>query len=240
MGAPKVSVVMPVLNEEEFLEQTLKTIRAQTFKDYELIVVDNGSTDRSREIAARFADRVLVEPQRGYDLALHRGISEAQGELIVQADADTLYPPHWLARMVQAFEGKGVVCAYGPWAFRESPRWRKPLEAGLCIVVQLLTHALGLPQTTGLNMGFRKEAYVQVGGYPALRRLSAIDVRLGLRLRRVGKVRFVPKMLVYTSNRAFRKRGALRHWLLMIRNFWDIVLHRDRLTLDHWYAWRRD
>lgn len=240
MKAPRVSVVMPVLNEEEFLEETLRTLRAQTFTDYELIVVDNGSTDRSREIAARYADRVILEPQRGYDVALHRGIREAQGELIVQADADTLYPPHWLARMVRALEGKGVVCAYGPWAFRESPRWRRPLEAALCLATQSLTHALGFCQTTGFNMGFRREAYERVGGYPALRRLSAMNVRLGLRLRRVGRVRLVPKMLVYTSNRAVRKRGALRHWLLTIRNFWDIVLHRDRLTLDHWYSWRRD
>jgi glycosyltransferase involved in cell wall biosynthesis len=240
MGTPKVSVVMPVLNEEEFLEQTLKTLRAQTFTDYELIVVDNGSTDRSQEIAARFADRVIVEPRRGYDLALHRGISEARGEFIVQADADTLYGPHWLALIVHALEAQGVVCAYGPWAFRESPPWRRRLEAVLCGACQFLTHLFGFCQTTGFNMGFRKDAYFQVGGYPALRHLAGIDVRLGLRLRRVGKVRFVPKLVVSTSNRVFRRRGALRHWLLMIKNFWDIVLHRNRVTLDEWYAWRRE
>ncbi|MFN3346479.1 MAG: glycosyltransferase family 2 protein, partial [Candidatus Bipolaricaulaceae bacterium] len=98
---------MPVLNEEEFLERALKTLREQTFSDYELIVVDNGSTDRSPEIAARFADRVIVEPQRGYDRALHRGISEARGQFIVQADADTFYPPRWLSLMVRALEGEG-------------------------------------------------------------------------------------------------------------------------------------
>lgn len=239
MSKPQVSVVVPVLNEEEFLERMLKTIRAQTFTDYELIVVDNGSVDRSPEIAARFANRVMSEPHRGYDRALHRGISEAQGELVVQADADSIYTPQWLSLMVQALEGEGVVCAYGPWAFVESPRWRQRLEAALCTVVQGATHMVGFCQTTGFNMGFRRDAYFQVGGYPALRSLAAADVRLGLRLRRVGKVRFVPRMLVYTSNRAFRRRGPWRHWFLMMRNFWDIVLRRDRLTLDDWYAWRR-
>lgn len=240
MNPPKVSVVMPVLNEEEFLERSLRTLRAQTFQDYELLVVDNGSTDRSPEIAARFADRVIVEPQRGYDRALHRGILEAKGEFIVQADADSLYPPGWLATMVRALEAPGVVCAYGPWAFLESPRWRQGLEAAVCRAVQLTTHLLGLCQTTGFNMGFRRDAYFRVGGYPALGGLAAADLRLGLRLKRVGKVRYVPGMLVRTSNRAFRRRGALRHWLLMLWNFWDIVLKRDRLTLDDWYAWRRD
>ncbi|MGB9757322.1 MAG: glycosyltransferase family 2 protein [Candidatus Bipolaricaulaceae bacterium] len=238
MDRPKVSVVMPVLNEEEFLEETLRTLRAQTFKGFELLVVDNGSTDRSPEIAARYADRVVREPVRGYDRALHRGICEAQGEFIVQADADTLYPSDWLARMVKALEEEGVVCAYGPWAFRESPSFRQRLELFLNTLIQFLTHHLGFCQTTGLNMGFRRDAYFLVGGYPALGGLAAADIRLGLRLRRVGKVRFVPHMCVYTSNRAFRRRGALRHWLLMIRNFWDIVLRRDRLTLEDWYAWR--
>ncbi len=239
MSAPRVSIVMPVLNEEEFLERTLQALRRQTFREYELIVVDNGSTDRSPEIAARFADRVIVEAQRGYDRALHRGISEARGELIVQADADTFYPPHWLSLMVQALEKTGVVCAYGPWAFWESPPWRRRVEAALCTAVQRVTHLFGFCQTTGLNMGFRKEAYVQVGGYPALGGLAAIDIRMGLRLKRVGKVEFVPDMLVYTSDRAFRRRGFWRHGLLMWRNFWDIVLHQDRLTLEDWYAWRR-
>lgn len=240
MSKPQVSVVVPVLNEEEFLERMLKTIRGQTFTDYELIVVDNGSDDRSPEIAARFADRVMSEPERGYDRALHRGISEAQGELVVQADADSIYTPQWLSLMVQALEGAGVVCAYGPWAFVESPPWRQRLEAALCTVVQCATHLVGFCQTTGFNMGFRRDAYFRVGGYPALKSLAAVDIRLGLRLRRVGKVRFVPSMLVYTSNRAFRRRGPWRHWSLMMRNFWDIVLHRDRLTLDDWYAWRRE
>lgn len=233
-----MSVVVPVLNEEEFLEETLQTLRAQTFKDFELLVVDNGSTDRSPEIAARYADRVVEEPVRGYDRALHRGISEAQGEFIVQADADSLYPPDWLARMVAALEKEGVVCAYGPWAFRESSRWRQRLELFLNVLLQFIAHYLGFCQTTGFNMGFRREFYFLVGGYPALRGLAAADIRLGLRLRRMGKVRFVPHMCVYTSNRAFRRRGALRQLLLMMRNFLDIVFHRDRLTLEDWYEWR--
>lgn len=73
MSEPTITVVVPVLNEEGFLAETLRSLRAQTFTDFELIVVDNGSTDGSPEIAARFADRVLVEGRRGPAWAMARG-----------------------------------------------------------------------------------------------------------------------------------------------------------------------
>ncbi|MCS7239673.1 MAG: glycosyltransferase family 2 protein [Candidatus Bipolaricaulota bacterium] len=234
-----MTVVVPVLNEEDFLEETLRSLRHQTFRDFELIVVDNGSTDASIDIAQQFADRVVIEPQKGYDFALHRGILEAQSPLIAQADADTLYPRDWLSKMVRALDNSGVVCAYGPWAFRENPKWRRHLELSLCWSTQLITHLFGFPLATGCNMGFRREAYFRVGGYPALNHLAGADTRLGLRLRQVGKVRFVPDMIAYTSNRVVRQQGVWRRWALTVRVLVDILMHRDQVTLDQWYDWRR-
>lgn len=239
MGAARITVVVPVLNEETFLEQTLKSLRNQAFHDFEVIVVDNGSTDSSVEIAQRFADKVIIEPRKGYDFAVHRGIMEAQSPLIAQADADTLYPPDWLSKMVQALDKAGVVCVYGPWAFRENSKWRRGLELGLCWITQLVAHLLGFCLSTGCNMGFSREAYFQVGGYPALNHLAGADTRLGLLLRRVGKVRFVPTMVAYTSNRAVKRQGVWKRWALTVRIVVDILLHRDRITLEQWYDWRR-
>ncbi|RLE31116.1 hypothetical protein DRJ54_01230 [Candidatus Acetothermia bacterium] len=72
---PRVTVVVPALNEEHWLPATLESIRAQRFKDYELIVVDNGSSDRTPEIAHEFADRVIHEGKRGAVYAMHRGFT---------------------------------------------------------------------------------------------------------------------------------------------------------------------
>ena len=58
--APLVSVIMPTFNGERFLEETFSSIFEQTFTDYEVIVVDDGSTDRTREILARYADRLII------------------------------------------------------------------------------------------------------------------------------------------------------------------------------------
>ena len=90
----EVSVVLPCLNEEETVAACV--MQAQTWFRRsgvrgEVIVVDNGSTDRSREEALRAGARVVREPQRGYGAAHRRGFAEARGEIIVMADADATY-----------------------------------------------------------------------------------------------------------------------------------------------------
>ncbi|MBC7317717.1 glycosyltransferase family 2 protein [Candidatus Bipolaricaulota bacterium] len=231
---PIITVVVPVLNEEENLRTTLESLRAQTFKDYELIVVDNGSTDRSLEIARQHADLVLFEERRGAVWAMHRGFLSARGEFLAGADADTIYPPTWLAKMVRALSKPGTVAAYGPMGFRESPTPLKELEAFGYGVLAIFSRLFGVHLTGAANFGFHKEAYIEVGGYEKFGHLASPDFWLSLNLKKIGKVRFVPNMVCYTSNRRFVKlrwkAGFLAFW------FWlDVALRRGRLTAeDYW------
>lgn len=90
----KVSVVLPCLNEEKTIGICIEKIKTAFQKynlDGEIIVVDNGSTDKSAEIAKRAGVIVISEPKRGYGNACHRGIIEAKGNFIVMADADDTY-----------------------------------------------------------------------------------------------------------------------------------------------------
>ena len=77
-----ISVVVPALNEEKYIGHCLSSLRAQHYPRelYEIIVVDNASTDRTAEIARRFGLKVVFEPQRGVGRARHRGAQEARGE----------------------------------------------------------------------------------------------------------------------------------------------------------------
>ncbi|MBC7220454.1 glycosyltransferase family 2 protein [Candidatus Bipolaricaulota bacterium] len=236
MAAPQVTVVVPVLNEEGTLEETLRSLRAQTWRDFELLVVDNGSTDRSPQIAARFADRVIVEPKRGALPAMHRGFSEARGAFVVGADADTVYPPRWLERMVRELRREGTVAVYGPMGFRESGRVRRALEAaGYCVLAWLSllcrVHLCG-----AANMGMRREVYLAVGGYPPLEDRASPDFRLARLLEGVGRVRFVPTILCYTSNRRFVRSGWVRG---AARAFWywlDMATGRDRIPGQRYWT----
>lgn len=104
MNAPKITVLMPALNAGEFLADTLRSIWAQTFGDFELLVVDDGSTDRTPEILAACRDprlRVLRnETRRKLAGALNRGLDEARGEFVARMDADDLMRRDRLARQM--------------------------------------------------------------------------------------------------------------------------------------------
>lgn len=95
----KISVVIPLYNKADKIERTLKSVFAQTFTDYEIIIVDDGSTDNSSEIVEKFNDaRILLIRQKnaGVSAARNRGICEAKGEYIAFLDADDEWLPEYL------------------------------------------------------------------------------------------------------------------------------------------------
>lgn len=119
MRAPKVTVLMSILNAEEFLSETLTSIWRQTFADFELLAVDDGSTDRTPEILAACRDprlRVLRNATRQkLSGALNRGLDEARGELVARMDADDLMRHDRLARQVEHMQANPEIGCCGGW-----------------------------------------------------------------------------------------------------------------------------
>ncbi len=96
----RITVVIPCLNEEQGIEKVLR--RLPPFVD-ETIVVDNGSTDRTADVAATFGALVIRENVRGYGRAYKRGFGQATGDIIVTLDGDHSYPPDALSYLLEAF-----------------------------------------------------------------------------------------------------------------------------------------
>jgi glycosyltransferase involved in cell wall biosynthesis len=107
MSKPLISVVIPVYNQERYIEKTLKSVLGQQGASFEVVAVNDGSTDRSTEILRKFSDRiVLVEQENmGLDKVRNVGIKRAQGEMIAFLDSDDRFLPGHLAGMVE-FAGK--------------------------------------------------------------------------------------------------------------------------------------
>ncbi len=95
----KITVVIPCLNEEQGIEQVLR--RMPEFVD-EVIVVDNGSTDRTSDVARSFGAKVIREDVRGYGRSYKRGFAGAEGDIIVTLDGDHSYPPDALSYLIEA------------------------------------------------------------------------------------------------------------------------------------------
>jgi dolichol-phosphate hexosyltransferase len=96
----KITVIIPCLNEEQGVEQVLR--RLPEFVD-ETIVVDNGSTDRTSEVARAFGAKVIREDVRGYGRSYKTGFASASGDVIVTLDGDHSYPPDALSYLLEAF-----------------------------------------------------------------------------------------------------------------------------------------
>jgi glycosyltransferase involved in cell wall biosynthesis len=103
--ASLVSCIVPVFNGERYLAEALQSIAGQTYRPIEILVVDDGSTDRTPEIAAQFSPgvRCLRQANAGPAAARNRGLDAAAGEFVAFLDADDLWHPEKLARQVEHF-----------------------------------------------------------------------------------------------------------------------------------------
>ncbi|MCC6300296.1 MAG: glycosyltransferase [Anaerolineales bacterium] len=115
---PVVSVVIPNYNHAKFIGDAIQSVLNQSFRDFEIIVVDDGSTDDSRAVVARFGDRVRYtwQANSGLSAARNAGIAQARGEFIGVLDADDMYEPDFLsvlAPILQADpQAQAVYCGY--------------------------------------------------------------------------------------------------------------------------------
>ena len=117
MKIPKVSVVMSVYNGERYLRESVESILAQTFTDYEFIVVDDGSTDETWDILNSYTDSRLVllrnESNMGLPASLNRGLAIARGRYVARQDADDFSFPHRLERQVAYLDAHSFVGIVG-------------------------------------------------------------------------------------------------------------------------------
>ena len=107
MKRPIISVIMPVYNVQQYLEETIRSVQAQTFSDYEVIFVDDASTDASLTILNRTAEadlrfRVLEQKKGGAGAARNLGLSQARGEYVIFLDSDDLFSPVLLEKLYTA------------------------------------------------------------------------------------------------------------------------------------------
>lgn len=118
-GKPKVSVIIPVYNSPNYVGQAVESVLSQTYHDCEIIVVDDGSTDRTRTALEPYLDRIkyVYQDNQGSAAARNRGICEAKGELIAFLDADDFFiVPEKLAAQVACFEAQpSLGCIQTGW-----------------------------------------------------------------------------------------------------------------------------
>lgn len=197
-----VSVVIPAYNEEKYLGRCLQSLRGQRHpaSRFEVIVVDNASTDATAEIAGRFGARVVPEPRKGVARARQAGFLEARGPVIASTDADTVLPPDWLSRIAKHFSDPNLGGVYGPVHWFDGSRhqqWalRYPVTWGL-----IMSNQVGRSLWWGSNFAVRQDVFWRAGGFP-VDWLAGEDTDLSLRVNRIARVRFDRQLVVLASSR---------------------------------------
>jgi glycosyltransferase involved in cell wall biosynthesis len=212
----RVSLVVPTFHEAAGIEAFLRQFERQTLprSEFEVIVVDGGSEDRTREIAARYADRVVVQTSPGIGGARNDGVAVARADIVATTDADCLVPESWLERIASHFEDPGVVAVVGPDGPIEAHAKARFLFFLIRGFVRLAAMA-GVYTTGGGNSAFRKDAFRAVGGYRPLPHSD--DVDLGLRIRGRGRIVYDPELFVRFSVRRLERHGYARTLLTWLR-----------------------
>jgi peptidoglycan/xylan/chitin deacetylase (PgdA/CDA1 family) len=203
-----ISVVIPALNEEKFLPDCLESLKNQDYEgEYEIIVVDNGSTDNTANIARDFGARVVFcLGRKSVSYVRQVGADAACGDIIAQADADTVYPRDWLTRIADHFSSHpDTVALAGRFIYKDPPSWAG-FEYFLRNCTNKLSEALfGRPiLVSGATFAFRRNAFVIVNGYAGM---SYSDDQYGIssRLNKIGRVSYDRDLCVSTSSRSVRK-----------------------------------
>ncbi|MDX6482887.1 MAG: hypothetical protein QOE95_658 [Gaiellaceae bacterium] len=192
----EVAVLLPVRNGERYLRQAVDSMLGQTFRDFELVVVDDGSTDGSAALAEAVDDarlRLVRQEPLGLVEALRRGLAETTAPLVARMDADDLSLPTRLERQLAALVGDVVLVGCGFEAIDEDGRvtgsWLLPGDDAALRRRLLLRN----PFAHG-SVVFRRDAVVQAGGYRADYGANE-DYDLWRRLARDGRLAARPEVL---------------------------------------------
>lgn len=200
------SIIVPALNEEKRIRRCLDSIKAQrTSHSYELIVSDSGSTDRTVEIAREYTDKVHVCSERGTARARNEGAKLATGDVLVFIDSDTEILPDYLETVGKAFRDPGLLACSS--AFRFSNRTPKLLFAEYVTNSYYLARSILRGATLpGFNVCIRRAVFERLGGF---RLCHLEDLDMSIKLRRVGRTRYLPHRKAITSSRRIEQDGLL-------------------------------
>jgi len=219
-GTPLVSVVIIAWNEEVNILRAISSIsNMQTQTSFEVIVVNNNSNDRTQDTLDKLGVTSFFQPIQGWGPARQLGLEKATGQYILIADADCIYPPNWMNRMMRSLQKPGVVCVYGRYSFiPESgfPRWKLFLLECMKDVIAEVRH-IKRPYLNayGISMGYIRE-YALKEGY-VMHKIRGEDGRLCFDLMKYGKVKQVKSSdaRAWTSTRTLQKDGSFFQGLKM-------------------------
>jgi glycosyltransferase involved in cell wall biosynthesis len=232
MNPNKVSVIIPVYNCELYLAEAIDSVLNQTYRSFEIIIIDDGSTDRSREVIKSFDNsrlRYSFQENKGSSSARNKGVQLARGEFFSFLDADDVWTQDKLALQMKAFErDRGLDMVFGHISQFLSPDVIEDLEAKNKLMENVLP---------GYSVGtilIKKDSFFRVGPFDISWRVGEfIDwyskaQEMGLKHTLLDEV--VMKRRIHGSNMGIRERSSQEDYFRILKSALDRRLKNDPKT----------
>ena len=215
---PDATIIIPAFNEQDNILKTLSSLSASSSKKkIEIIVVNNNSADATGELSTLAGARCVFEEQQSITAARNTGLRMATGNFILNADADTIYPPDWIDLMLEPLYRDDVAMVYGNYAFLPTTGTSRFIyfayeyvsDVSKWMNKKFREEAVNI---YGSNSAFRREEGIMVGGFDHPPEANE-DGWLGLKLRNTLHKSLVKvedyRALVWTTDRRIQLDGGL-------------------------------
>lgn len=239
---PKYSVIVPVYNRIDEVDDLLKSLTTQTFTDFEVIIVEDGSTVPCEDAVRRYADAIEVKyfykGNEGRSIARNYGMERASGDYFIFFDSDCVIPPHYFENLDKTLASRPLDCFGGPDAAHDS---FTPTQ-------KAINHSMTSFLTTGgirggkislekftprtFNMGYSRKVYERVGGF---REMFSEDIDMSTRIRKAGfSIGLIHEAPVYHKRRVDFRKFLRQVYVFGMSRITLYLLYPDSLKLVHW------
>jgi len=241
-----ISIVIPAYNESDNIQTCIDSLKTQSLpqKNYEIIVVDNNSTDNTLELIKKLGVICTVEYRKGPAPAKNAGISLAKGNIIAFIDGDCIAAKDWLKNIVSGFENSNVGCVAGSISAMEddglSPLEKFLIKKGHLSQAQHIENSF-LPFAATANAAYRKEVFDKIGLFDENLPIGEdADLSWRMQLFTNYKVRYVPEAAVFhpyesKPKELFRQKRRHAYGSVMLNKKYKKYRQREVKTLKQTY-----
>ena len=202
-----VSVIVPTLNEEKFVGLLFRSLKKQTYKDFEVIIVDGGSNDETLEMADEFKAKAVVKPRTPEFQSRNIGAKMARGEILLFTSADVIFRTDTVQRVVQEFEkDKSLGAVFGPGKLYNAPLWARIEYALYYSLLGIYTKITKDFNGSTNFMAVRKTVFSKIGGF--IERMDADGYFLN-EVGNISKAKFISNLSILISGRRAKKMGFI-------------------------------
>jgi len=228
----RISLLICAYNEEKYIEDCLNfATKNSSNLFYEIIVVDNASTDKTATIVSNFKKqqvKLITEKEKGLTKARQRAFLEVQGDLLAFIDADTHMSKGWSKKIIDEYsKNSELACLSGPYVYYDTNKLHK-------LFVKMYWYLLAMPSywligymVIGGNFVIKKEVLKKMGGFDKTIEFYGEDTDIARRASKFGKVKFHPSFIMPTSARRFFGESTSKTAVIYVLNFIsEIIFHK--------------